>query len=453
MLAATGCLRQVTPLIGISAVGGSPDAGDDGDAGDGGDAGDAGTKISDGGDGGAMASDGGDAGNVACPWRDAGDAGSCTDDSQCPTGFYCDFTVTVCPDGFSTVNPGVCLLACSVTAAIAGSPGASCEVNEDCSPGEFCSCTSPCGDTRHCYRTGGDAICSAPFPLPPGCTSITVPHSPVEACVCSGNTCFPDGGDGGMAQNDGGLCGDTTCAPEMSCTTSAPFQCCIDITSYLNRCQDDSDCCPIVVNGASQPVRCKDTVCQNDRQLACNRDSDCSPGNVCIGNVCLIVAGAVACNNDQDCESNDCLGPSCSCYPDNQSNGVINNASCCSGNDSSGTCMANTQGQSCITNGCGPGEFCGDGGICCILSTSREQATLASNCCDGTFDPDSGECCSASPQTACVSNNDCCQGLICDTDLASPVCLFVANNPGCRPGHDPSDCLPGLTCDATTRCE
>src|SRR5271165_3179730 len=105
-LVATGCLHQVAPLTDLADGGGNGSTG--GDAGDGGDAGLGGGGVGD--------VDGGDAGS-ACAWRDAGEAGLCSDDSQCPNGFYCDFTVTACQnDGFSTVNSGRCLLACSVTA-------------------------------------------------------------------------------------------------------------------------------------------------------------------------------------------------------------------------------------------------------------------------------------------------------------------------------------------------
>jgi hypothetical protein len=191
-LAATGCLHQTATLIGLA------DGGDGGSvAGDGGDGGPA-----DSGEGGP---DGGDAGST-CNWRDAGDAGLCTDDSQCPdSGFYCDFTVTDCPaDGFSTVNQGRCLPACPATAMYSGTPGASCEVNEDCAPYETCGCVEPC-DAGNCYLIGS-LVCGASFPLPPSCQAISVPHSPIMACVCSGNTCVPDAGslvDGGSLPDAG----------------------------------------------------------------------------------------------------------------------------------------------------------------------------------------------------------------------------------------------------------
>ncbi len=158
-----------------------------------------------------LVGDGGDAG-IACDWRDAGDAGICTDDSQCPDNYYCDYTVTACPNGLSTMNPGSCLPACPITASLpeiqgTNTQGAPCYVGEDSAPEETCFCDAtgtvqqPCNDGRCALISGGVDPC---IPVAydggySGCQVIQTPHTPWTACVCPGNTCSvpqPDAGNG-----------------------------------------------------------------------------------------------------------------------------------------------------------------------------------------------------------------------------------------------------------------
>lgn len=180
LLAAAGCLNQVAPLTGLA--------------------------------------DGGDAGSI-CDWRSVGDAGLCTNDSQCPDNYYCDFTVTACPnDGLSTVNAGSCLPACPVTSDPPDRYGVACQVGEDCAPEETCYCEAggggtiqqPC-DAGHCALLLGGPPCS-PGANNAGCMQIRTPHTPWGACVCPGNTCsVPNPCEIDGTPCDGGFCVDGGC--------------------------------------------------------------------------------------------------------------------------------------------------------------------------------------------------------------------------------------------------
>jgi hypothetical protein len=143
--------------------------------------------------------DGGDAG-IACDWRSAGDAGLCTSDSQCPTGYYCDFSESECSaswDGgasplINVVDPGLCLPVC------AGAPCANGDWSGDCGPcnvGEDCSTWQICYEGRLCtVQEPCDAgVCTGTGQVPDSCESpcglVSVPHSTWAGCVCPGNTC------------------------------------------------------------------------------------------------------------------------------------------------------------------------------------------------------------------------------------------------------------------------
>ena len=163
--------------------------------------------------------DGGNDGG-ACGWRDASDAGICSNDSQCPGGSYCDFTVTECLsswDGGTTplislINPGSCFPVCAGAPCMGDfdSNCGPCNIGEDCSTWEICyegrTCTlqQPCS-AGVCATTG--QVPDEPCPSP--CALVSVPHSTSAACVCPGNTCgvpgLPDAGGPVDAGPDAGV--------------------------------------------------------------------------------------------------------------------------------------------------------------------------------------------------------------------------------------------------------
>ncbi len=147
-------------------------------------------------------STGSDAGS--CDIAPLPDGGPCTDDSQCPTGDYCDLMPTLCPDGggISTVA-GICL-------PTAGTGCSSCHIAEDCGhssfclevtpePGAICTVAFPC-ENGTC-NVPEPPTCSGPGGLcPPGCKQLFLPHvcfGNTYPCVCPGNSCTPPPADAG----------------------------------------------------------------------------------------------------------------------------------------------------------------------------------------------------------------------------------------------------------------
>jgi hypothetical protein len=258
--------------------------------------------------------DGGNAGS-ACDWRDAGDAGLCRDDSQCQRGFYCDFAVMGCPSGsyFGTVNPGPCLPACGITAALPDTPGAACHVGEDCAPEETCFCDAtgtvqqPCSDGR-CSLLFGGIGCDFPG-RPVGCRGINVPHTPWLACVCSGNTCSVPEPDAGSecpidyAPCDGGVCiygrcqavrygcagvdaGGVVCTiPKSETTTEDVCVCCSGgyqcLFACFPSCQNGASLCPYDA-GTCSLLYCADLTSDRSNCGGCGISCNVDAGERCI---------------------------------------------------------------------------------------------------------------------------------------------------------------------------
>jgi len=142
---------------------------------------------------------------------DGGDAGICTDDSQCASGFYCDLSLTQCPwdgglnDALSILNAGSCLVDCSKFSSCP----AVCQVGEDCPPWQSCirwtpmdgggSIGFPCTAQQPCDAGScGNVPCPGPpWDCPADCRTVSVPHSCTTGCVCPGNGCSLPG-DGGL---------------------------------------------------------------------------------------------------------------------------------------------------------------------------------------------------------------------------------------------------------------
>ena len=148
--------------------------------------------LEDGGDGGG-AKDGGANDGGLCDWR-GNDAGFCTEDSQCQSGYYCQVTkTTACfVDGGGTVFAdqfvvaGSCLPICDNTS--------SCETDQDCSEGLSCfswkgpsvdRCDPICADGGLCRL----AILPPPSDCPTSCTMVELHHGEGILCTCPGVTC------------------------------------------------------------------------------------------------------------------------------------------------------------------------------------------------------------------------------------------------------------------------
>src|SRR5208283_2905140 len=119
---------------------------------------------------------------ASCRWRDAGNAGLCTQDSECPANYYCDFTVAHCTTDagfmpwFGTVIPGPCLPMCAYGLNTPCHSGEDCGGDSECFGNgdvydnyfDFCTLEQPC-DAGTC----GFASCGViVFPCPANCPTV-----------------------------------------------------------------------------------------------------------------------------------------------------------------------------------------------------------------------------------------------------------------------------------------
>jgi len=123
-------------------------------------------------------------------WRDQCDAGQCTDDTQCASGFSCGLTVDLCTAG----NPSLGVIASGTCRVSFQTDDASCTVGEDCGqglclarPGTNATCTlaNPCPSGGVC----GGSTEPMPPTCPAGCGPEILPYSTLYACICPGTAC------------------------------------------------------------------------------------------------------------------------------------------------------------------------------------------------------------------------------------------------------------------------
>ena len=123
-------------------------------------------------------------------WRDQCDAGQCTDDTQCASGFACDLTVDLCSEGSparGVISSGTCRVSFQTD-------DAPCTVGEDCGQalclahaGTNATCTlvNPCPSGGVC----GGSTEPMPPSCPAGCSPEILPYSTIFACICPGTAC------------------------------------------------------------------------------------------------------------------------------------------------------------------------------------------------------------------------------------------------------------------------
>ncbi len=151
--------------------------------------------------GGSSIGIGGDAGG--CVVTPLPDGGACTEDSQCPSGDYCDTTLIPCPgDGGISTLAGFCLPkdwdsgSCCHTGTDCGEPGAFCVVEDTPNVTQYCTPGTPCA----AGTCGGPApSCPQGLTCPTGLQTVAAAHEPCSwACVYPGNSCTPSpASDGG----------------------------------------------------------------------------------------------------------------------------------------------------------------------------------------------------------------------------------------------------------------
>jgi hypothetical protein len=163
-------------------------------------------------------------------WRNQCDAGQCTEDTQCRSGYYCDFWALQCANGpFGVIVPGSCL-------AKATSPQEqACVTGEDCGEGtgqlclingseggDYCTLETPCTAGTH---SCGSSTSPPPPDCPAACPMVLVPHTTFRYCVCPGLSCDAGCDIGGQPAAYGAINPDNfceSCQPLSSSTSWTP---------------------------------------------------------------------------------------------------------------------------------------------------------------------------------------------------------------------------------------
>lgn len=234
---------------------------------------------------------------------DCDDGEVCTTDWCDPAGQGCVHSDNAlpCDDGNACTTGELCLEGvCQGGGDLNCNDGNLC-TDDSCDPGEGCLNTDnslPCNDGNAC--TTGDqcleGVCAGPGEANcndgNGCTDDVC--DPVSGCkhnfldtpcndgnpcttgdVCQAGACI---GAGALDCDDGNLCTDDACAPEVGCLHQANSAPCTD-----------GDVCTL-------GDQCKDAVCQASGTLACD------DGNLCTDDWCDPAAGCQAAPNAEACD-------------------------------------------------------------------------------------------------------------------------------------------------------
>jgi hypothetical protein len=193
----------------------------------------------------------------------ASGGGACTADAQCPSGDYCNYTVSPCGglEFTDTEVPGSCEPNC-------GTSCGGCTSDADCGPDENCV-NGICQQIPVCS-------CAFPGPCDTPCALVTAPHDCCGVCLCP--SC-PSGG------TSGGVSGGSTGGGTGGCASGG--------------CGFGESCCP-------SESRCVDLQYDTQNCGACG--TACPSGDICEAANCV----AALCSVAQTCTSSDtCCGSSC----------------------------------------------------------------------------------------------------------------------------------------------
>lgn len=389
---------------------------------------------------------------------------SCTADSQCVSGSFCD--------------GGICI-------SVLGQ-GSVCERNAQCASGAcsdgFCcdrSCDGACDVCARSLGASADGTCTnlpnttacGPFlctgssgACPSTCASDA---ACIDSAYCDASrSCTPKLANGGecIAGKDcqSGLCVDGHCC-NSACTGSCE-RC--DIYGALGTCvtaasgnPGSPSCSPYLCNGAS--VSCP-TSCTSDAQ--CASDAYCKSGS-CVTKA----ANGAACTAAKECRSGVCTGGVCcdkacggACETCLAAEGATANGACtilpagmancanglvCTG--TSGACPASCQTDS----QCAPGRFCNSSKQCAVKLAQGSACTAAGQCTTGHCVD--GVCCNSGCAGGCDS---------CNLAGSAGTCVIVARgssgaNPSCGAflcdgvnASCPSFCASDIDCSQGTFC-
>ncbi|MBI5482182.1 MAG: hypothetical protein HY906_25225, partial [Deltaproteobacteria bacterium] len=442
----------------------------------------------------------------------------CGGANQCQSGYcadgYCCNAACVGPCDLCNVTPGTCTTpggfignpTCAPYLCATGTATCptSCSQDSQCSPGNYCNGTAcvpaltqgqactrsaqcasgSCGDGFCCDTTcaGACDVCNA---TPGTCTNASAGAAGSPSCspyLCSGAspTCPATcGDDAGCAT--GFFCNAGTCTAVLTdgatCTRSRQCQSgfCVDGVCCDTACTGACDACnlagfagacTVVPVGAAGSPSCAPYLCDGTSTgcpTSCTTNGQCVATSFCSGGTCFgKKSTGSACSEASECTSNSCVdGYCCETACGNACDTCAAIAGSCTvaagGSAGSPSCtpyLCNGAQVSCPTT-CASDVNCAAGYYCDGLACQPKQATgspcTAPNACVSGFCAD-GYCCN----TACAGGCDACN--------ASPgTCAVVtaggAGSPSCAPyvcdgtaAACPTTCTSDANCTATSYC-
>ena len=446
---------------------------------------------------------------------DCDDDNPCTEDLCTETG-GCDYLPAPgnCDDG------NVCTLGdhCSDSQCVGEAVNCQCLTNDDCADLEdenLCNGTLYCDQSQVPYTCAvkEDSVVDCPLPTGPDAPCLArqcdadsgacslVPAGDGAACddldSCSlGDTCADGACSGGPAANcnDGNLCTDDDCEPDVGCMHTNNQSPCNDgdvcTTEDLcdgGACQagpalacDDGNLC----NG---PESCDaDSGCVPGEPLLCNDDDLCNGLETCDPDIGCVAGQSLTCDDNNPCTQDSCqAGVGCHFVA---ADGVCSDGNECTVGDhcSNGNCipagLADCDDESvCTTDSCDPQSGClhllnnapcDDGDLCttkdgCSLGecvgtgelTCSDGNSCTADSCDPVagcqFTPAEGEC---DDGIACTVDDYCAGGLcvaggLLDCGDANPctddTCDFDA---GCLHVNNQAPCSDGNICTTADTC-
>ncbi|MDY0000802.1 MAG: MopE-related protein [Polyangia bacterium] len=294
-----------------------------------------------------------------------GNCGTCSSDSQCPTGFFCSSVTSLC--SLKLAN------------------------GDDCSRKEMCQsnfcvdgvcCESACGGTcESCAITGSEG----------SCTAIGAGLDPDDEC---GSTAQATCGQNGFCS------GTRTCAFWPTGTVCLAQFCSGQTVNYNDTC-DGLGACQEGGTGDCHPYVCGTTACRT----TCSDNAHCVAGYYCSGGACVMKKpNGGTCLNPAECQNSNCVEGYCCDTP-------------CSGACRSCALPATLGTCTNITAGTDPRDECG---LCRTCNGSAACVNAAS----GT-DPKSE--CTLTPQSGCLNDGECngtggCRLWAPGTECAAQVC-------------------------------
>jgi MYXO-CTERM domain-containing protein len=347
-------------------------------------------------------------------------SGSCPPEGQqnCPTGYSC-------ANGLCSGGPAACSADsdCNNDQYCAGGickpknkAGTSCNISSECASGvcvDGVCCTRPCtGQCEACNGMGTEGTC----------TPITgAPRGSRQTCATDGTLC-------------GGSCDGVTAdrctykAAETACRVGSCKNGLADLPAF---CQGNGRCAP------RQQQSCDPSTCDAPGVACigkCKVDTNCAQNEFCAAGICVAkLANGATCGAPSQCSTGQCVDGLCC---DDACDGRCES---CDQVDHLGTCVAVSGAPrdgrpSCIGFGaCGgfcdgtSNEQCGLPGQSTMCGTAfcANGAAATAPFCNGaasciiptpaSCDPYRCDVDSVGCATTCTVNEDCTEGLVCDT--------------------------------------